>query len=105
MFAYVNIDNCSASLPGLSGPPKDISTNRIWSVPRTVSNLFTGRTDIIAKIMNAISDSRHMTQQHRFIIGGMGGQGKSEICLQIANKVRQEYVKTNSVEIDRDRAN
>ena len=90
----MNIVNCSASLPELSGPPKDISANKFWLVPRIVNNLFTGRTEIIAKIMNAISNSRHMTQQHRFIIGGMGGQGKSEICLQIANKLRQEYVKS-----------
>lgn len=101
----MNIDHCSASLPELSGPPKDNSTNMIWSVPRIVNNLFTGRTRIIAKIMNAISNSRRMTQQHRFIIGGMGGQGKSEICLQIANKVREEYVKLYSVETDRDVAN
>ena len=67
----MNIDHCSASLPELSGPPKDNSTNMIWSVPRIVNNLFTGRTGIIAKVMNAISNSRRMTQQHRFIIGGM----------------------------------
>lgn len=58
-----------------------------------MNNLFTGQTEIIAKIINAISNSRQKTQQHRFIIAGVGGQGKSEICLQIANKLRQEYAK------------
>lgn len=104
-FAHVNIDYCCISSLELRGSPKNISGNMFWFVPRIVNNLFTGRTEIIAKIMNAISNSRGMTQQHRFIIGGMGGQGKSEICLQIANKLRHEYVKTYSVEVDQDRAN
>jgi len=26
------------------------------------------------------------------VITGMGGQGKSEVCLQLANRVRQLYV-------------
>ena len=105
-FAYVNIDICSASLPGLRGPPKDTSANMVWLVPCIVNNLFTGRTETLAKIINAISDSRHILQQHRFIITGMGGQGKSEVCLQIANKVRQEYVKLPFLLVlDRDIAN
>ena len=78
-----------ARLPGLRGPPKDVSANIIWLVPHVVNNLFTGRTETLTKIMNALSNSRYMQQQHRYIITGMGGQGKSEICLQIANKVRQ----------------
>ena len=95
-----------APLPGLCGPPTDFLENVLWLVPRIVNNLFTGRTETITKIMTSISNSRHMRQQHRFIITGMGGQGKSEICLQIANKIRQEYVKlTSSVEIDRNVAN
>lgn len=84
-FAYVNIDVRNASLPGLRGPPKDTSANMVWLVPRIVNNIFTGRTKTPTKIKNAISESRCIPQQHRFIITGMGGQGKSEVCLQIAN--------------------
>ena len=79
------------TLPG--EPPKDVSANVFWLVPRIVNSLFTGRTGILNKIMDAISRGRRTPQQHRYIIMGLGGQGKSEICLQIANKVRQEYVK------------
>lgn len=81
---------CEASVLGLRGPLKDVSANVLWLVPRVVINLFTGRTETPTKIMNAIDNSRRMQQQHRFINTGMGGQGKSEICLQIANKLRQE---------------
>ena len=89
----MNIDGCSAFLPGLRGSSKDTSANVFWLVPRIVNNLFTGRTETLTKIMNAIKNSRCIPLQHRFIITGMGGQGKSEVCLQIANKIRQEYVK------------
>ena len=70
-----------------------------WLVPRTVNNNFTGRTEVLAKIMDAIQ-SDHCTadakQQQRFVITGMGGQGKSEVCLKTADMVRQEYVKFTS---------
>jgi hypothetical protein len=32
------------------------------------------------------------SKQKRFVITGLGGQGKSEVCLQVANLVREEYV-------------
>ena len=92
-FTYINIDGGSASLSGLRGPSKDTSANVFWLVPRIVNNLFTGRTETLTKIMNAISSGHCRLRQQRFIITGMGGQGKSEVCLQIANKVRQAYVK------------
>jgi hypothetical protein len=33
-------------------------------------------------------------KQKRFVITGLGGQGKSEICLQVASQMREEYVLT-----------
>jgi nucleoside-triphosphatase THEP1 len=30
--------------------------------------------------------------QKRFVLTGMGGQGKSEICLRVVNEVRESYV-------------
>lgn len=81
---------CEASVLELREPLKDVSANVVWLLPRVANNFFTGRTETLTKIMNAIDNSRRMQQQHRFIITGMGGQGKSEICVQIANKLRQE---------------
>ncbi len=66
-----------------------------WLVPRAVNTLFTGRTEVLNTIKNAIcSDQKThgIKQQQRFVITGMGGQGKSEVCLKIADMVRQEYV-------------
>ncbi len=77
----------------------EASKNVHWLVPRAVNNLFTGRTEVLNKIKNAIcSDQKthSMKQQQRFVITGMGGQGKSEVCLKIADMVRQEYVGSTS---------
>jgi Mrp family chromosome partitioning ATPase len=60
-----------------------------WMVPRPVNGLFTGRSELIAQIQSAIrTDDPSMTK--RLVITGMGGMGKSEVCLRIANEMRQE---------------
>jgi serine kinase of HPr protein (carbohydrate metabolism regulator) len=66
--------------------------NMHWTVTRSLNNLFVGRESILNTIEESI---RHTLQdvkstgQQRFVITGMGGQGKSEICLQLAHRVRQ----------------
>jgi hypothetical protein len=91
-------DGCQIKLElALTGTDcSGISTNVHWNVPRTVNSLFTGRTEILTKIQEALHHS-HKTpsieQQKRFVITGLGGQGKSEICLKIADLVRQQCVK------------
>ena len=68
------------------------SVNVHWLVPHTVNNNFTGRTEVLAKIKDAIQNNHRATsanKQQRFVITGMGGQGKSEVCLKIADMVRQ----------------
>jgi hypothetical protein len=61
-------------------------------VPRATNGLFTGRTELLLKIQKALhSDSTSATKtQKRFVITGLGGQGKSEVCLQVANMMRDE---------------
>jgi hypothetical protein len=68
--------------------------NMHWMVPRTVNNLFTGRTELLGRLKDALHGDRTSCteEQKRFIITGLGGQGKSEICLNIASQMRQEYV-------------
>lgn len=59
---------------------------------RSVNTLFTGREDTLEAIESAIRRSVNDTQstiQRRFVITGMGGQGKSELCLKVANSMRQ----------------
>ena len=58
-----------------------------WNIPRYTSGSFVGRTDVLGdverKILNGKSES-----QRRYVITGVGGMGKSEICLRIIDKTR-----------------
>lgn len=62
--------------------------NKHWLVDRATNPHFTGRREIIEKIVRTITSSDSANEQRRFVITGMGGQGKSEICLHVANEVR-----------------
>lgn len=68
--------------------PDDGTRNVHWKVPRRLNTLFTGRTDILSRIKNAIQNDPQ--QDGVFVITGLGGLGKSEICLKIANEMRSE---------------
>jgi hypothetical protein len=65
-------------------------------VPRAVNSLFTGRSNLLSRIQKALEiKSISLTlKQKRFVITGLGGQGKSEICLQVASLMKQQYVLT-----------
>ena len=65
-----------------------------WIVPRTVNDLFTGRTELLLRIRNALHYKKGSfpDKQKRFVITGLGGLGKSEICLKVASQMREEYV-------------
>ncbi|KAM3088918.1 hypothetical protein ACMFMG_000539 [Clarireedia jacksonii] len=64
-----------------------------WVVPRTVNPLFTGRGELLRRIQKAICSDHTSSPntQKRFVITGLGGQGKSEICLQVASHIREEF--------------
>ncbi|KAH5995412.1 hypothetical protein HBI84_132660 [Parastagonospora nodorum] len=64
-----------------------------WLVPKVGSTLFTGRTDLVHRIQSAIyvDGGIRSTKQRRFVITGMGGQGKSEICIQVAGMMREDF--------------
>jgi adenylylsulfate kinase-like enzyme len=62
-------------------------------VPRIVNSLFTGRSEVIERMQSALRDNgSDTTKQQRvvIIITGMGGMGKSEVCLKVADLVREE---------------
>ncbi|XDG07755.1 hypothetical protein ABKA04_007370 [Annulohypoxylon sp. FPYF3050] len=61
-----------------------------WLVERSINPMFTGRRGIISKIKNAFASSR-LDVQKRFVLTGMGGQGKSEVCLKVANELRDQF--------------
>ena len=62
-----------------------------WTIPRTVNSLFTGRVELLLRIKNSLrGKGTSLDKQKRFVITGLGGQGKSEICLQVANLLKNE---------------
>ena len=64
-----------------------------WTVPRPTNELFTGRTDLLLRIQVALRNhTSDADKQKRFVITGLGGQGKSEICLKVASVMREQYV-------------
>ena len=67
-------------------------TNVHHLVPRTPNSLFTGRTEILHYIRGCLTsnDNDHVGLPRTFVITGMGGQGKSEICLKLAHDIREE---------------
>jgi tetratricopeptide (TPR) repeat protein len=68
-----------------------IGGNVHWIVPRPLNNLFTGRSDVLLRMEKALYGD-HIDKQKRFVITGMGGQGKSEICLKFASQAREKYI-------------
>lgn len=68
-----------------------VAVNRHWVGIRSTTLLWTGRTEIIKRIVAAIETPRFEAQR-RFVLTGMGGQGKSEICLRVCNEVRGRFV-------------
>lgn len=61
-------------------------------VPRTVNTLFTGRTELLKRIQMALDgkSTSSPTTQRIFVITGLGGLGKSEVSLNIANLMREK---------------
>jgi hypothetical protein len=61
-------------------------------VPRAVNTLFTGRTKLLDRIRQSfrVDQTFYSKTQRRFVITGLGGLGKSEVCLHAASLMREE---------------
>lgn len=74
-----------------NGSARSLPANMHWSVPRAVNSLFTGRAQLLQRIQTALKDDgAGSPRRKQLVITGLGGIGKSEVCLQIANTLRQE---------------
>jgi hypothetical protein len=75
-----------------ANPKVKDSRNLHWVVAKSVNGLFTGRSVLLDRIQNALREDRAVKEgeQKRIVITGMGGQGKSEVCIKVANLVREE---------------
>ncbi|KAF2106263.1 P-loop containing nucleoside triphosphate hydrolase protein [Lophiotrema nucula] len=74
-----------------------------WMVPRKVNSFFTGRSELVDRIRSAFrfDQATQTEEQKRFVITGIGGQGKSEVCLKVANLMREDFWGVFWVDIDR----
>lgn len=69
----------------------NLETNVHWCVKRSGNPLFVGRQDILDDLENAVRagvSNRSTDHQCHIVIVGIGGQGKSELCLQLTRRVR-----------------
>jgi Holliday junction resolvasome RuvABC ATP-dependent DNA helicase subunit len=52
------------------------------------SNRFTGRTDVIAELKRQIFNTNDLAQKRKsFLLHGMGGIGKTQICLKFIEEM------------------
>ncbi|KAL2073093.1 hypothetical protein VTL71DRAFT_10417 [Oculimacula yallundae] len=76
--------------------------NTHWMVPRTTNKLFTGRSSLLQRIQTALQKSSITSppKQRTFVITGLGGQGKSELCLQVASLMKQQFWGVFWIDVD-----
>ncbi|KAF1352876.1 hypothetical protein EJ07DRAFT_158900 [Lizonia empirigonia] len=91
------------------GKDADSAGNEHWMVPCTINSLFTGRSEVVERMQSALRDHGPdaMKQQQRVVITGIGGMGKSEVCLKVADLMREErwlLVLDNADDVDFDYA-
>ena len=66
-------------------------------VPRSASRVYTGRREIGERLAQVLlfDPATPPKQQRTFVIIGVGGIGKSEVCLKFVEDYRDEYVELN----------
>jgi len=57
---------------------------------RALQRYFLGRDEIILDIKRALSQPRDKLEQIRYVVHGMGGIGKSEICVKLFNDLKDQ---------------
>ncbi|KIW35358.1 uncharacterized protein PV07_02057 [Cladophialophora immunda] len=70
-----------------------VSNNSYFLVPHLLSTFFTGREDELRSLSAAFA-GRHPLQGHhqrRFVLFGLGGSGKTQICLSYVQSHRERY--------------
>ncbi|CZR68764.1 uncharacterized protein PAC_18663 [Phialocephala subalpina] len=80
--------------PGAVEALEPVKKNQHWIVPRQINPHFTGRTQILQTLREKLctgKDDTHEKVQKRFVIRGMGGSGKSEVCLKFAYENRENF--------------
>ncbi|KAK3170058.1 hypothetical protein OEA41_009443 [Lepraria neglecta] len=67
--------------------------NKYFEVPRDASSTFTGREEICEQLQARCLPSSTPNirgQQKRYVIHGLGGSGKTQVCLKFVQDYREE---------------
>lgn len=63
-------------------------TPEYYIVPRTANTHFTGRKDVLDRLSECLVFGRHADHQQLFVLYGLGGSGKTQICMKFAQDHR-----------------
>jgi primosomal protein N' len=68
--------------------------NEHFEVPDLLSSVFTGQEDVSRRLDSSLALANRPSQpvQRRFVLFGVGGSGKTQICLKYAQAHRERYV-------------
>ena len=72
-----------------SGGLEDIASVH-YTIPHAANPYFTGRNEIQQQLSDYLIFSRKDRVQQRFLLYGMGGSGKTQICLKFAQEFKQK---------------
>ena len=77
------------------------SKAELWMVPRAANRGYIGRRELAERLSLIFSFDplTPPTHQRIYVICGMGGIGKSEVCLKFSQDHRDEYVISNVLSI------
>ncbi|KAI1452411.1 hypothetical protein F4805DRAFT_29851 [Annulohypoxylon moriforme] len=79
---YVNIDPSSSS---------DSCSQTRYRVPHNVCNPFIGRQKELEVMSSALFSAEKVDGARRFVVFGMGGSGKTQLCLKFAETYRNRF--------------
>jgi Cdc6-like AAA superfamily ATPase len=66
-----------------------------WNVPHSSSPMFTGREEILQQMEQALFPETNVEaaeSRRAFVLYGLGGSGKTQICLRFCEKHRERLV-------------
>src|ERR1700734_3291429 len=69
--------------------------NRYYEIPRNPSSTFTERHDVYTRLQETClpsDDPGFPPRQRRFVLYGLGGSGKTQLCLKFAEEYREKCV-------------
>ncbi|KAL5326083.1 hypothetical protein ACEPPN_007221 [Leptodophora sp. 'Broadleaf-Isolate-01'] len=73
-----------------SGGLADVASEH-HMIPHSANPHFTGRTDIRQQMSDCLIFSMQEESQQRFLLYGIGGSGKTQICLKFAQEYRKKF--------------